>query len=145
MPDITNQDTAKDIARYYCTNGRNKSQALIDAGYSVSYAKTSRGLSIYRKKEVIDAINDYEHKIEANTAYTVKSAEKELDEALELARSSGNPNAMVSAITGKCKLYGLMVDKVQTEDITAPVMSDEELQAITELARERNIQISKVS
>ena len=118
MPKICDENTIKDIARIYCTNGRNKTQALIEAGYSTSYAKTSRGLSIYRSKPVIDAINAFESQIVANSPYNAQRAEAELDDALRIAKEQNSPSAMVQAITGKCKLFALMTDKIQTEDVS---------------------------
>ena len=106
MPDINNPALVKDLARVYCTNGRNKTQALIEAGYSVSYARNNKGLQIYHRKTVIDAITAYEAKIAVDTKFTVAIAEQEYDEARLIAQTQGNPTAMISATTGKARLYG---------------------------------------
>jgi len=143
MTDIQNKDIVKDIARHYCNNGRNKSQALISAGYSESYAKTNRGLKIYQRKPVINAIDEEDKAIRANTAYCSKKAESELDEALSVARAQGNPNAMVSAITGKCKLYALMTDKQVVEVDAGPELTLVEIDAYKELARAVKLKLSK--
>lgn len=46
---------------------------------------------------------------------TVESIAAELDHAKDFAQLCGNAGAMVSAITTKAKLYGLLTDKVKAE------------------------------
>ena len=71
--------------------------------------------------------------------------DQELFDLLTDCKEVGDRTNTVAALRLLGQRIGAYTDKVQNEDITAPAMSDEELQAITELARERNIQISKVS
>jgi hypothetical protein len=48
---------------------------------------------------------------EAQSDYTVDDALAELDDAMRLAFMTASPGAAVSAIMGKCKLMGLIIDR----------------------------------
>jgi len=71
---------------------------------------------------------------------TVDSLTVELDEAKDLANTTKNPSAAVSAIVAKAKLHGLLIEKRQLETIgrtrDAKRLTDEELEEEIILARE---------
>jgi len=71
---------------------------------------------------------------------TVNSLTVELDEAKDLANTTKNPSAAVSAIVAKAKLHGLLIEKRQLETIgrkrTPAQLTDEELEEEIILARE---------
>jgi hypothetical protein len=55
---------------------------------------------------------------------------QELDEDRELARLLNMPGAAVSAVMGKAKLHGLLVDKVRDVTDDTDRLTDAELEAI---------------
>ncbi|MHC4397566.1 MAG: hypothetical protein ACYS1A_18135 [Planctomycetota bacterium] len=52
-------------------------------------------------------------------SYTKEQAFNELEEARQLAREQKDPAAMVEAIRGKAKLFGLEIDNIVITEITA--------------------------
>jgi phage terminase small subunit len=53
------------------------------------------------------------------TMVTVESLTRELDEDRELAREVAAPSAAISAVLGKAKLHGLLVDKTDNKNTHA--------------------------
>lgn len=74
MPNIKDQSTVEAIARVYCSNGRNKLEALKTIGYKPSYYNTLGIGRVYSNVRVIEAIR----------VIDAKSAEK-LDHNREIA------------------------------------------------------------
>ena len=77
MPSIKDQTTVEAIAREYCNNGRNKTEALKAIGYSKSYYEGGRSAEVvWGNERVINAIKAIDAKTEAkfehNRAIAIK-------------------------------------------------------------------------
>jgi hypothetical protein len=133
MPTISNPGTIEAIADYYCNNGRDKAEALVSVGYSPLYA-SKKGKQLFLRDDLVAAINRYQAKKEANTAYTVERAEAEYEEARQLSIKLNQPSAAVSATTGKARLYGMDKDN-QTNEAAPDPITETELAAIRQAAK----------
>jgi hypothetical protein len=103
---------------------RNATQAAIRAGYSADTAK-QQGSRLLTNVDVQAAVERQEERLQIMADVTVESIAKQLDEDRALARQLGQPSAAVTATMGKAKLYGLLVDKVESETVnTTYVISD---------------------
>ena len=123
MPTISDPNTVKAIAQEYISNGRNKPKALITVGYSESYANSGKGTRLYGKKAVKEAIAVLEAKMGAEVGRTVQSLDLMYQQAYDKSLSSNQPSAMVSAVTGIARLYGMdkgvtITDTADDDDIT---------------------------
>lgn len=71
-------------------------------------------------------------------AVTIASLTKELDEDRELARSKDMPSAAISAVMGKAKLHGLIVNKAEiTRKRSIEDLDDAEIDALIASAEGR--------
>ncbi len=103
----------------------NATQAAIRAGYAKkrAYAMGHENLT---KPEIQAAITEQRLKISERNAITVDALLAELENTRQLAMKDRNPSAAVSAIMGKAKLCGFLVDKAKTEtDLTIKVKWEE--------------------
>jgi hypothetical protein len=116
MPTISDPNVVRAIARCYVANGRKRGEALIEAGYAPRYANSGHCAKIYDRKEVQEAIAGYEADIRVDTATTVESVQAMYNKAYDLAEESKQPSAMVSAVTGIARLYGMDKDTQTTID-----------------------------
>ena len=140
MPDIRDKNTVNAIAKEYNANGRNKTQALVKAGYSKSYATGLKGMQLYDKQVLIDAINADQAKIDAKTTYTITVAQARLDEAYAIAKQQNNPAGMVSSVIASNRMYGFDKDNDMGAD-----QAQELTQSQAEEARRiANIRLSAV-
>jgi predicted ATP-grasp superfamily ATP-dependent carboligase len=114
MPTISDPNVVRAIAREYIANGRNKVQALIEAGYKPSYARTVKGMSLYEKEAVKAAIAGYEADKRVDATMTVERVQGMYEEARQLAITNNQPSAAVSAVTGIARLYGMDKDTQTT-------------------------------
>jgi len=110
MPDIRDKNTVNAIAKEYNANGRDKANALINCGYSDSYAHSHKGLLLFNKQVLIDAINADQAKIDAKTTYTITVAQARLDDAYAIAKQQNNPAGMVSSVIASNRMYGFDKD-----------------------------------
>lgn len=104
------------IAQEYCSNGLLKSVALKTVGYSDSYA-THNGLKLFDNDRVKAAIARIQAKAAEKVGYTIEQAQAEYEGARVLAEKCNQPAAMVSAITGKARLYGFDKDNAIGEKV----------------------------
>jgi len=111
MPSKLTVDKAKAIARSYCSNGHDKGKALLDNGYSESYAKSGAREETYNTLQVKQAIADIEAELSAECTWTAKESEKTLKEAITLAKQQRQPTAITGAVAALNKMLGL--DKEQ--------------------------------
>lgn len=109
--------TAKQAAfvREYLVD-RNATQAAIRAGYSQDTAY-SIGHENLNKPEIKNAIAAEEGRLQERADMNVARVAQMLLEDRAMARELGQPSAAVSASMGIAKLYGLLVDKVESENV----------------------------
>ncbi len=110
MPDIRDPNTVQAMAKGYLANSRDKSKGLIEAGYSRSTAYSGRCTVLYDRDEVKQAIAGLEQKLSAKTETTVTSVHGLYQTAYNQAQALNQPSAMVSAVTGIARLYGMDKD-----------------------------------
>lgn len=135
MPDIRDPNTAKAIASAYMANGRKKEQALVDVGYSKTYARCGKGAQLHARTEVKQAILEAEVKYAEENGYSIAQAQAEYDEVRRLAMAINQPAAAATAITGKARLYGMDKDaQVKTDqDIELDKAQAEQARKVTEV------------
>ncbi len=146
MPNIKDDSTVEAIAREFCSNGRNKAEAMLDVGYEPSYARGGRGQGmVYGNERVKAAIARIDSKTEARSEYDVDQCDKQYSEIITLAIKLKQPSAAVSAITGRARLRGWDKDTHVNED-TASAISPDQAQEYRRMAAAANrdkISISK--
>jgi phage terminase small subunit len=72
--------------------------------------------------KVAARVAELQHELRERTLVTVESITKELDDAKDLAETEKQAAAMTSAIMGKAKVNGLLVDRQETKhDFAEPV------------------------
>ena len=122
MANRLSKEKANLIASNYMTNGLKKVQALLDAGYSTSYANCKRGLSLYDNVMVKEAISKIQARNTASTEMTVEKVQDMYKDAYDMAVTTKQASSMVSAVTGIARLYGMdkdaSLDKQEAEAIT---------------------------
>jgi len=72
---------------------------------------------LMQRREIAARVDKLKEGIAVKYEITVDDLVKELEEARELAFSTGQPSAMVTAINSKAKLLGLLTDKVQVTKV----------------------------
>ena len=105
MPNIKDKTTVNAIARAYCSNGRNKLEALKTIGYSKSYYST-RGIGkVYSNVRVIAAIKAIDAKSVKKATLTIQSVLDNLSWAINQAKTKNPPDlaaiARLSELQGK--------------------------------------------
>ena len=60
-------------------------------------------------------VDELQRQAAERSEYTIRAAFEEYEEARQLALKAGNPNAAVSAVAGKVKLFGLERQRVRHE------------------------------
>lgn len=108
MANKLSKEKAKAIATEYVENGYQKVLALLTIGYKPSYAKTL-GLKIYDNIEVCKAVKAIQANKQVKSIYSRLLAEQEYEQAFQVALRKSDASAMISATTGKAKLYGLPI------------------------------------
>ncbi|GLS37231.1 terminase small subunit [Mesorhizobium tianshanense] len=119
--------------------GLPQSRAYIEAGYTArGNAAEVAAARLFRKVQVRSLVAELQAKAAKRSEVTVDSLVAELDHMLQLATKLGQPGAGVTAVMGKAKLLGLIVDKAEVattlrrpmrEPGEAKTMSLEEWQA----------------
>ena len=122
MPSIKDNNVIRAIAREYISNGLNKEEAMVKAGYSPSYARSGHCARIYENKAVIEAIEAYEADLRVDASMTVGKVQDMYKEAYDMAVTTKQASSMVSAVTGIARLYGMdkdaSLDKQEAEALT---------------------------
>jgi phage terminase small subunit len=96
----------------HLAEGLPQSRAYIEAGYaSRGNAAEASASQLLRNPKVAARLTSLQAKAAIRSEITVDSLVAELDDLLRLAIECENPSAGVSAIMGKAKLLGLVVDK----------------------------------
>ena len=131
MPSIKDQSTVEAIAREYCSNGRNKTEALKAIGYSKSYYEGGRSAEVvWGNERIIEAIRDIDASNAEESSYTVAQCQLEYEEARQMGITLNQPSAVVSAITGKARLFGFDKDN-QLQTDTPAELTPEQLEQAT--------------
>ena len=122
-----NPATAKLLASEYLSNGLKKALALQSIGYSKAYSYSSKSDVLFDNDIVKKAIDDKIALLEVKNDYTREQSQRELNEALDVARSKHDAQAMTSAIKEKNRLWGLSIERHQFEAVegTRPADIDE--------------------
>ena len=133
MPSIKDQSTVEAIAREYCSNGRNKLEALKTIGYKKSYYST-RGISVvYSKVRVKAAIAEIDTENAEIGHRTVQGLDEMYQAAYKLAKTCNQPAAMNGSVTGIARLYGMDKDADHKLDEPKP-LSEQELEKLRAMA-----------
>ncbi|MGY3327479.1 phage terminase small subunit [Mesorhizobium sp. USDA 4775] len=94
--------------------GLPQSRAYVDAGYAArGNAAEASASQLLRNPKVVRRLAELQTKAARRSEITVDDLIAELDDMLKLARATKNPSAGVTAIMGKAKLLGLIVDKAE--------------------------------
>ena len=135
MPRHVSKDKIDSVASEYLTNGFNEIEAMVSCGYSRVYARNQHKKLFGDNSELRCVIEQKRAKLAAKTEYTVEQARQEYQQALDLALRINQPAAAVSAITGKCRLYGYDKDNDISKDQDAKPIPKERLQVLREQAK----------
>lgn len=99
----------------YARTGEAKRAAL-----SIGYTKSSApqmAKRILSSRVAQDYLATLRNKSQAITGYTVAKAMIETDHAIEFAREKGNAMAIVKAVELRCKLSGLLIERIHVEKV----------------------------
>ena len=121
MPTITNPGVIQTIVNYYLSNGLDKCNALIETGYSESYAKGQKGMELFKRADVCLELRKQRLELVKKTGYSKEQASVDLDEDRQLARELKQPSVGVSATTAKIRLYGM--DQMAGSDATVIIIN----------------------
>lgn len=141
MPDVRNKETVDLIAEYYCTNGHNKTKALIDTGYDDEYANSGAGHKIFKNVRVEEAIVKRMAELQTKREYSQDIAISQLDAIIKNLTSkaeTGNiqaNQAIVAAIREKNAITGLHKQTITDKDLSAPEFTETERRAAEKSAR----------
>jgi hypothetical protein len=95
--------------------GKSATESYILAGFKPSRKNASR---LRAREDVSARVHELQLASARSTEITIASVCRELDDAVAVAKSRGQANAMVSATGLRAKLAGLMVEKVEIKSIT---------------------------
>ncbi len=117
MPSIKDKLTVRAIAREYCSNGRNKEQAMRTIGYAESSCKSGKAVKdVYGNLRVSAAIAVIDDKSAEKQQRTIQSIDEMFQKAYDIAKTANQPAAMNGSATGIARLYGLDKDASADKD-----------------------------
>jgi len=142
---ITKEKAKKIAQEYQKTNFLNKSRALINCGYSESYANCGLSNKIYENILVMEEINKLQQKEQEKIDYTREKQLERLQEAFELAEKRGNPSAMVAAIREMNEMLGYHRENAPNPEKQAEreKRSKQEAEALRRIARIRTEELAR--
>jgi hypothetical protein len=127
MPSIIDKSTVEAIAREFCSNGRNKTRAMINIGYDEGYSDSGKGhKTVFGNIRIKAAIRAIDAKSAEKQERTVEQLDAMYLEAYELGRKCKQPTAMTGATTGIARLYGMDKD-AGIKDELIPKLSEPEI------------------
>jgi hypothetical protein len=132
------EEKAKAIAAAYCTNGHNKSKALIDNGYAKSYANCGRREAVYKNEQVIKAIAAFIARISAkveNKAVDILRETMRIAYATNSAQISTGDKLRALEMCGKACQGGIWTDRHVTEGEEPAQLGEGDLTLLRTLAR----------
>jgi len=112
--------------------GKSQSESYAEAGYRPDAGAASR---LSRNVNVVSRVAELQERAAIRVEVTAESLAAELDEAKALAITQGQPAAMVSAIMGKAKLFGIGVEKLEHTGKNGGPIKTEEVGARDRIAR----------
>ena len=120
MSNRLSDDKAQLIASCNWTNGYNKVEALMAAGYSKNYAEHG-GLKLFDNVLVLRYIAQIQAIATTKTGYTIEQALQEYEEARQMAMATKQVGSAVSAISGKARIVGLEQSALATQPLQITV------------------------
>lgn len=94
--------------------GHSPPQAAKLAGYSPSYSAKAAD-RLMKDPAVSKIISDGQESLRGKTMFGLEEAVKECNAAIFQATLNNNDNAAVKALELKCKLHGLLIERVETK------------------------------
>ena len=137
MPNMNDKSTVKAIAREYCDNGRNKTEALITIGYSPKYVDNYCG-KIWGNVGLLAEIEAIDDEIIEKIEITRATQNERLRAAYDIAKKQKNASAMTGAVREMNEMAGLRRDKApntEREQQIRKSMSEDDLEIAREVAR----------
>ncbi len=141
MANRLTKDKAMLIASEYFTNGFNKIEALLSAGYSDTYARHI-GLKLFVNDRVLKAMERLSAVAVIKTGYSIELAQAEYEQARVQAIQIKQPSAAVSAITGKARLHGMDKDAGSTQE-SPNELTPERIKELLKLSKD--LQVKELS
>jgi phage terminase small subunit len=135
MPALTNR--RRELFAQSVVSGSSLKESAIAAGYAPSRAEQT-GSELRKNREIAVRIGEIRAVITESITrfmtYGLAQAMAETNEALELARTNGQPGQMIAAITLKARLCGLLIERKQIDYRNIDELSDGELENLIESA-----------
>lgn len=132
MPDVRDDSTVEALAGMFCSNGRKREEAMWAVGYSKAYARSYCG-QMWANPRLKAAIARLDAKQGAKQARTVENLDEMYQEAYNTSKGLNQPSAMVSAVTGIARLYGMDKDNEIGGKTPEPI-SDEQAERYSAMA-----------
>lgn len=92
--------------------GTSAAEAYVCAGFRPSRQNAGR---LRTREDVAGRIHEIQQAAAQSAEITLAGVLRELDQAIEIARAKGQPNALVNAAALRAKLGGLMIERQQVE------------------------------
>ena len=140
MPQRINPDKLKLIAAAYCTNGYNKTKALLTVGYKHTYAANG-GHRLFKKDSLLQAIAKIQAQTALETTLTVEEVQKDLANGLKLAVEKGDLQAIARFSELRGKTLAMFTDKIVQEEVIDTPTPEEAIRISDE--RRQNIQLNQ--
>lgn len=125
----------------YLANGRNGTEAYKKTYPRCKTSHRQNAAALLSRPDMKAYLKEREKSLQLSTGYTVEKCLKEYEEARIAAKREGHHAAMVQAITGKAKLFGMHVTHTIIEDRTTP-LSDKDREIFETKAREMNVKLA---
>ncbi len=136
MPSIKNKEVAQVVAQAYCSNGHNKTQAMVTAGYSHKYADTGAGQKfVFGNVRTIAAIESIEADTAQRTELTIDFIQAEHKRLAKICEDKGDFVNATRNLEGAAKTIGAYRDgSAGAEDVTR-LLTDADRQALIYAAK----------
>lgn len=105
----------------YMVNGHNATQAYKTAYPDCTSGHKQNGSRLLTNDDILKAIAGLMAELGAEAGYTVTQCQEEYEQARQLGISLNQPSAVVSAVTGKARLYGFDKDNQVNDDQTKEI------------------------
>jgi phage terminase small subunit len=100
-----------------------QAQAYVAAGYSETGAEQNASRLMTNDK-VVARVRELQAQSAEDVGVTAAMLSEQLEKARQKAEQNGQYNAVVSAIMGRAKLHGLIIDKAEVKDVTPPKIEE---------------------
>lgn len=95
-------------------SGKSATEAARQAGYREAYAHKAPQ-TILKHPSVAVAVRDAQNQLRGKTMFDMEQAVHEADEMIIFARAKGNAMAAAKLLELKCKLHGLLIERIETQ------------------------------